>query len=480
MKRIAGGLALAAGLLAFAPVALAGEPGDADGRTSTEKRLDEVLAELESQRTEIRSLQARIAAEDGSGGVGDSVKQYLESEEGKKALGKGATDFKVSWKEGLNFETADKQFSLKVQGRIMFDMVLPDADDDLEAAVGDFDPTVGFRRLRIEMGGTIFENVYYQNSIDFASLPTGTTAPTNNGVQLKDNFIGYKGLPGNTRFQVGYFKEPVGLEELTSSKYITFMERSTVTNAFAPAHNMGFMVEGSAMEDRLNWAVGDFTDHPGSGVGPVQFQHNFSARICGAPILDKEKKMVLHLGLSLQDRSPEAETDRFRARPEMPFVPRTVDTGNISVDTEQIIGLEAAFVSGPFSVQGEYYMADVDDHPDAPGASPSFSGWYLFASYWVTGESRPYKGGKFDRVTPKSTLTSKGGTGGLELKARIASIDLEDDGVFGGEGEDITIGANWHLNSNLRIMLEYVTHDVDDQALDASVSAIQMRFQIDF
>ena len=480
MKRIAGGLALAAGLLAFAPDASADEPGDADGRTSTEKRLDEVLAELESQRTEIRSLQARLAAEDGSGGVGDSVKQYLESEEGKKALGKGATDFKVSWKEGLNFETADKQFSLKVQGRIMFDMVLPDADDDLEAAVGDFDPTVGFRRLRIEMGGTIFENVYYQNSIDFASLPGGTTAGTNNGVQLKDNFIGYKGLPGNTRFQVGYFKEPVGLEELTSSKYITFMERSIATNAFAPAHNMGFMVEGSAMEDRLNWAVGDFTDHNASGVGPTQFQHNFSARICGAPILDKEKKMVLHLGLSLQDRSPETENDRFRVRPEMPFVPRTLDTGVISVDTEQIIGLEAAFVSGPFSVQGEYFMADVDDHPDAPGASPSFSGWYLYASYWVTGESRPYKGGKFDRVIPKSTVTSKGGTGGLELKARIAATDLEDDGVFGGEGEDITIGANWHLNSNLRIMLEYVTHDVEDQALDASVSAIQMRFQIDF
>ena len=470
MKRIAGGLALAAGLLAFAPPALAGEPGEADGRTSADKRIDEVLAELEAQRTEIHSLKARLAAEDGTGGVGDSVKQYLESEEGKKALGKGSTDFKVSWKEGLSFETADKQFSLKVQGRIMYDVVLPDADDDLEAAVGDFDPTVGFRRLRIEMGGTIFENIYYQNTIDFSATPH----------QLKDNFIGYKGLPGNTKFQVGYFKEPVGLEEMTSSKYITFMERSRVTNAFAPAHNMGFMLEGSAMEDRLNWAVGDFTDHAVAGVGPTQFQHNFSGRICGAPILDKENKRVLHLGLSFQDRSPETENDRFRVRPEMPFVPRTLDTGTISVDSEQIIGLEAAFVSGPWSVQGEYYMADIDDHPDAPGASPSFSGWYLFASYWVTGESRPYKGGKFDRVHPKSTLTSKGGTGALELKARIASLDLEDDGVFGGEGEDITIGANWHLNSNMRIMLEYVTHDVENQALDASVSAIQMRFQVDF
>jgi len=155
MKRIAGGLALAAGLLAFAPSVLAGEPGGAEGNAGTDRRLDEVLAELEVQRTEIRSLKARLAAEDGSGGVADAVKKYLESEEGKKALGRGAHDFKVFWKEGLTFETSDKAFSLKVQGRIMYDMVFPDADDDLEAAVADFDPIVRFRRPRVEMGGTM-------------------------------------------------------------------------------------------------------------------------------------------------------------------------------------------------------------------------------------------------------------------------------------------------------------------------------------
>ena len=470
MMRIAGGLALAAGLLAFAPSARAGEPGEAEGRTETDRRLDEVLSELEAQRSEIRSLRAQIATQDGSGGVADAVRQYLESEEGRKTLGKGSHDFKVSWKEGLNFETADKQFSLKVQGRIMYDVVLPDADDDLEAAVGDFDPTVGFRRLRVEMGGTVFENIIYQNTIDFSATPH----------QLKDNFIGLKGLPGNSTVQVGYFKEPVGLEELTSSKYITFMERSTATNAFAPAHNMGFMVSGNAMEDRLSWAVGDFTDHATNGVGPVQFQHNFAGRVCGAPILDKDKKQVLHLGLSLQDRSPETENDRFRVRPEMPFVPRTLDTGTISVDSEFILGLEAAWVSGPISIQGEYFTADIDDHPDAPGGSPTFSGYYLQASYWLTGESRPYSKGTFSRVKPKSEFTTKGGTGALELKARYGFCDLEDDGINGGEGDDITVGANWHLNSNTRVMLEYVTHDADLAGGSAGVSAVQMRFQIDF
>ena len=235
MKRIAGGLALAAGLLAFAPSSLAAEPDGAEGKSGTEKRLEEVLAELEAQRAEIRTLQAKLNVQDGSGGVADAVKKYLESEEGKKALGKGGTDFKAYWKEGLNFDSADKEFTLKVQGRIMYDVVLPDADDDLEAAVGDFDATSGFRRLRIEMGGTIHKIIYYQNTIDFSATPH----------QLKDNFIGIKDLPAGLWFQGGYFKEPVGLEELTSSTYITFMERSIATNAFAPAHNLGFMIGAS-------------------------------------------------------------------------------------------------------------------------------------------------------------------------------------------------------------------------------------------
>ena len=65
----------------------------------------------------------------------------------------------------------------------------------------------------------------------------------------------------------------------------------------------------------------------------------------------------------------------------------------------------------------------------------------------------------------------------MELKARFASLDLEDDGITGGEGDDITIGANWHLNPNTRVMLEWITHDVDSVG---DVTAIQFRLQIDF
>ena len=51
-----------------------------------------------------------------------------------------------------------------------YDTVLPDPDDDLEAAVGDIDATAGFRRARVEFSGTVYKNVFYANATVLVSL----------------------------------------------------------------------------------------------------------------------------------------------------------------------------------------------------------------------------------------------------------------------------------------------------------------------
>ncbi len=464
MNRIAGGLALAAGILALAPAALATDGGEP--KTDVERRLEEVLAELEAQRLEIDALKARLAVTTPSA-LAAEVAKYLAVEDEAK---KDPLEFRAIWKDGLNFETADRNFTLKVGGLVQYDFVFPDADDEVEARAGDFDALSGFRRLRLGMEGTINGNVYFVNTIDFADT----------AYAYRGNYVGVKGLPVVGNFQVGYFKEPVGLEELTSSKVTTFTERSIVDGSFVPAFSHGAMIFNNYEDGRFTWALADMWD---GGTGVSRVEHGFSARVTGVPWMDKEASSLLHLGLSAQVRSPDAETDRFRARPGTPFTPRTLDTGTVSADSERIQGLEAAFVRGPFSVQSEYYAASIAGHPDVAGApDPDFHGWYASASWFLTGESRPYRNGTFGRIKPKSGFDTKGnGSGAWEVALRYASVDLDDDGVQGGVAHDITLGLNWYLNPSTRIMLDYVTHSVRwDADTDGKVNSLVLRFAVDF
>ena len=120
-------------------------------------------------------------------------------------------------------------------------------------------------------------------------------------------------------------------------------------------------------------------------------------------------------------------------------------------------------------------------------ADPEFDGWYAQASYFLTGESRPYKGnvGNFDRVKPKSPFSLKnGGWGAWEVLARIDNLDLNDasSGVEGGEMTDITLGLNWYLRDNARLMFNYVDVNTDEKAVEADddPKVMTVRAQWDF
>lgn len=102
-------------------------------------------------------------------------------------------------------------------------------------------------------------------------------------------------------------------------------------------------------------------------------------------------------------------------------------------------------------------------------------------SYFLTGESRPYKksAGCFDRVRPKKNFAWKGerGPGAWELAGRYSWLDLDDAAVDGGTLQDFTLGLNWHLNPNTRVMWNYIHANAEDQG-DADIFG--MRLQIDF
>jgi phosphate-selective porin OprO/OprP len=374
------------------------------------------------------------------------------------------TTLDAYWKSGLRMDTADKQFRLKIGGRIMNDWVWWDASDELETGVGDdIEDGTEFRRARLYIAGEVYEHVIFKAQYDFAG---GDAA-------FKDVFVGLKDIPVVGIVRVGHFKEPFSLEELTSSKYITFMERS-LPNAFAPSRNTGLGFLTTLLDERMTLAAGVFreTDDFGDDTGDT---YQFAGRATGTPLFVDDGEQLVHLGFSYRHTNADSDELRFRQRPEVHISPRFVDTDAFAADSANTYDFEAAAVFGPLSVQGEYMLADVDS--SATG-DPTFDGWYAYATWFLTGEHRVYDAaeGAFDRVKPHRNFL-QGGPGAFELGVRYSTIDLDDGEARGGELDDITAGLNWYLNPNTRVMLNYVRADVDGVG---EANAFQTRFQIDF
>jgi phosphate-selective porin OprO/OprP len=168
---------------------------------------------------------------------------------------------------------------------------------------------------------------------------------------------------------------------------------------------------------------------------------------------------------------------RFKQRPESHVTDiNIIDTSLVS-DASSVskLGVELATTMGPFSAQAEYIRA----HAERKGLENlDFDGWYLETSYFLTGESRQYKHGKFGRPKPKSAV-GKGGIGAWQLAVRYSTIDLTDGSVIGGEANAVTIGVNWYPTSTLRFTANYVDVLSVDGGLydDMEPSVFQVRSQ---
>ena len=143
------------------------------------------------------------------------------------------------------------------------------------------------------------------------------------------------------------------------------------------------------------------------------------------------------------------------------------------VDDTSLLGLEAALKLNSFSLQSEWIEADVD-----AATGGDLEGYYVQASYVLTGESRSYDtaSGVFKGVSPGTKVLDNGGLGAWEATLRWSNLDYTD--LNGGdEAESWTVGLNWYLNKNVRALFNYTDVDLDSGE-DGSVFGT--RFQIAF
>jgi len=409
--------------------------------------------ELAQVRQQMARLQTRLTAQEAE------LRKYADAQGDKPSV--AAADLHASGKGGaLKFASEDGYAKYQIGGRIMADTALFN-DDASQLGNG-----AELRRARVFVAGTVFDHWQFKGQYDFAG----------NQVSIKDAYLRYNGWP--VQVTLGNHHEPFGLEELTSSKYITFMERG-LPGVFAPSRNFGVSAGGHG--ERWSARAGVFGQGIDNNSGGDQGV-GVTGRFTVAPVLGDER--VLHFGAAFSHRDfGDSRSRKFRERPEAHETDvRLVDTGAIAdANSMNLFGLESAAVLGPWSLQGEYMHASVNRSVGL--STVDLSGWYAYASWFLTGESRAYhaSSGTFGRVHP-ATIAGIDGLGAWELGIRVSQLDLNDADITGGRQKDLTIGLNWYLTPTVRLMANYVNVlDVSGGAhANDQPGVFQLRGQIDF
>ena len=347
----------------------------------------------------------------------------------------------------------------------------------------DFNDGTALRRARLGVEGNAFKWFNYRFEVDFAG----------NAVNITDAYLQYTKIP-KTVLTIGQHKAPFGLESNNSDNYNIFLERGMFTNAFGSAgaeRRIGISA-AYAPKKNLNIAAGLFGDNEsisrGSGAAPGE-SWGVNGRATWEPLFDPGR--IIHLGISgyYRDRLKSGDTPdavRVNDRPNI-----RIDGGNIAdsgvitnARSLRYAGVEAAGVFGPLTVAGEAGRLWLDRF-DA--VNKSFTGYYGYAAYMLTGETRPFKGGNFERIRPLRELGDNG-LGAIELALRYDDLDLANTPVLnraGNKASSITAGVNWYFNPYAKLMFNWIHFRGDNTPLDPLGSktkgdAFASRLHLDF
>jgi len=300
---------------------------------------------------------------------------------------------------------------------------------------------------------------------------------------LHESYLRFKDIPYAKNITVGYIGAPLTMENLMGFGDLTFMEAAAPAQAFGPGNRTALQFDGTWRNQRMSFQGGFY------GVGQ-DAEINFGDasgqlargmfRVTGLPIYEDNEDCyrLLHLGLALSHVFSSSSSIRYEARPESHLAPFLVDTGEIQAQNASQLGLEIAYARGPFLLQAELTGSGVED---AASGSMVFWGGYAYASWFLTGEHRPYDraAGVFTRLKPGESIKPwRGQWGALELGVRGSYLDLSDGPVQGGRMFVLMPGLNWYLGQHLRLQGNYGWAHVVDGPSPGNLHLFQVRLQI--
>ncbi|WAT18245.1 porin [Aurantiacibacter sp. MUD11] len=439
---------------------------------SAQENMTEVMEELAAMRAEIARLNARVQELEAEQAqqeaeVATQVAAAVEAAVPPPAPAPTVTSgspVEISWAGAPEIE-GEGGWSFKPRGRLNLDAGTFSAPDSTGREDG-FNSEI--RRARLGVEGDIPGGFGYKFEIDFEG----------NAVTVTDAILSYE--DGPVTVNVGQHNNFQSLEELTSSRWSSFIERAAFTDAFGFERRLGVSVELEPTDTVLIQG-GLFSDNIGDLPGKAM---SADGRVVFMPEIGDNQ---LHLGASVHYTDvPQGDTVRYRQRPLVHFTSeRFINTGNMAASSEFGAGVEAAFISGPFHAVAEGFWQSTD--MIGTMNDPTFFGGYVEAGVFLTGgDSRGYRGGTWNRTRPANPV-DEGGMGAFQLNVRYDYLDLSDETVIGGTQNGYMASLVWVPTDYTRFLVNYARLEYDDAVhaaagglVDYAVDVIGVRAQIDF
>jgi len=253
--------------------------------------------------------------------------------------------------------------------------------------------------------------------------------------------------------RLGEFREPFGLEAMTSVTYLPFIERSTATNTFTPGRSRGGQASIRSAHGLVQ--AGAFRRSDGR---PFPDEALDERALTARAVWQGDGQGLTQAGGSISLRDPRGDLLVFRGTTGSRLLERIADTGSIAAERAIVGGLEALLRQGPWTAQTEAFGLWIDDANGINGES-FLSGGYLSVSRFLGAGETSWTRGRGSLGPPQVEGALRRGGGGsqaMEVVARLSYTDLTGGAIEAGRVLDLETGLNVYLSPTTRLMLHWV------------------------
>lgn len=322
------------------------------------------------------------------------------------------------------------------------------------------------RRARLQVGGHALRYFDYRFLYEFAGAQSRN---------LLDAYVDFNFLPWAS-VRAGQFKEPFGLEQVSSDKNLFFAERS-MGFYLTPRRDIGVMAHASLFDDRVDYGFGVFN---GKGVddsvGGDSDAPQYTGRLALAPFRNQGIAWADNLQFGGSVSTGNIDRNGVNIQVETTGGTTFLDVSPnskyaIIQDADRLdrYGLEFAWAYGPFAIMSEYI---VDRYENIETSSDEFNleldDFYIALFWMLTGEQPTFRYGVLQPIEPFNNFWTDGwGAFGLGLRYDRFEADkviydtLVEPGNSVRKADAYTVVLNWYLNPFARFVVDFTRTEFD-------------------